>query len=167
MLSLLGFKRAVFAGVFDGGDPEVLLGGSRLARFMETVEKTTPALRAPSTKPDETAGEGNVEVAADDGLSDARDGAAREAPSLAAKSADQPLASLIEDGLALLSERSRTLHTARGDGRHAFQANGPFQLACDPTTGETLLLVRIPDARVLTRALQAAAGLVESLQLDR
>src|SRR5207249_3848314 len=36
MLSVLGFKRSLFAGVLDGGDREVFLGGSRLKRFMES-----------------------------------------------------------------------------------------------------------------------------------
>jgi SNF2 family DNA or RNA helicase len=167
MLSLLGFKRAVFAGVLDGGDAEVLLDGSRLARFMETVEKTTATLRAPSTELDETAGEANAEGAADDGPRNAGDGAGREAPLVAAKSVDEPLVRLVAGGLALLGELARTLHTARGNGHHASQAHGPFQLARDSTTGETFLRVRIPDTQLLNRALQAAAGLVESLQLDR
>jgi hypothetical protein len=33
--------------VLDGGEREVFLGGSRLTRFMETVEKTTAAIAEP------------------------------------------------------------------------------------------------------------------------
>ena len=40
----LTFKKSLFAGVLDGGEREVFLGGSRLSRFMETVEKTTTAI---------------------------------------------------------------------------------------------------------------------------
>lgn len=36
-----------FAGVLDGGESTVFLGGSRLTRFMETVEKTTTAITGP------------------------------------------------------------------------------------------------------------------------
>src|SRR5437868_3679987 len=46
MLSLLKFKKSLFAGVLDGGEKEVFLGGSRLTRFMETVEKATTAIPA-------------------------------------------------------------------------------------------------------------------------
>src|SRR5207248_11193693 len=46
MLSLLKFKKSLFSGVLDGGETEVFLGGSRLARFMETVEKATTAIPA-------------------------------------------------------------------------------------------------------------------------
>ncbi|MGC8521081.1 MAG: DEAD/DEAH box helicase [Steroidobacteraceae bacterium] len=41
MLSVLAFKKSLFAGVLDGGASEVLLGGSRLKRFMESVEAVT------------------------------------------------------------------------------------------------------------------------------
>jgi superfamily II DNA or RNA helicase len=44
MLSLLDFKKSLFAGVLDGGQDEVFLGGSRLKMFMESVEKATGAI---------------------------------------------------------------------------------------------------------------------------
>ena len=47
MLSVLKFKKSLFAGVLDGGERDVFLGGSRLTRFMETVEKTTAAIAEP------------------------------------------------------------------------------------------------------------------------
>src|SRR4029077_8756572 len=50
MLSLLGFKKALFAGVLDGGSTEVSLGGSRLARFIEGVEKATAGAGAPEVQ---------------------------------------------------------------------------------------------------------------------
>ena len=46
MLGVLKFKKSLFAGVLDGGDKEVFLGGSRLTKFMETVEKTTSSIPA-------------------------------------------------------------------------------------------------------------------------
>src|SRR5438876_989385 len=47
MLSVLGFKRSLFAGVLDGGEREVFLGGSRLKRFIESVENVTAGVPAP------------------------------------------------------------------------------------------------------------------------
>src|SRR5262249_1960816 len=46
MLNVLKFKKSLFAGVLDGGEKEVFLGGSRLTKFMETVEAATPAIPA-------------------------------------------------------------------------------------------------------------------------
>ena len=44
MLSVLKFKKSLFAGVLDGGEKEVFLGGSKLNRFMETVESATGSI---------------------------------------------------------------------------------------------------------------------------
>ena len=44
MLQVLKFKRSLFAGVLDGGDKEVFLGGSRLNKFMESVESATTSI---------------------------------------------------------------------------------------------------------------------------
>src|SRR5208282_4583800 len=41
MLGLLSFKQSLFSGVLDGGQDEVFLGGTRLKRFMESVEKAS------------------------------------------------------------------------------------------------------------------------------
>jgi hypothetical protein len=47
MLGVLQFKKALFAGVLDGGEKEVFLGGSKLNKFMETVEKVTASIPEP------------------------------------------------------------------------------------------------------------------------
>jgi superfamily II DNA or RNA helicase len=47
MLNTLKFKRSVFAGVLDGGENDVFLGGTRLTKFMESVEKATGTIPAP------------------------------------------------------------------------------------------------------------------------
>ncbi len=44
MLGVLKFKQSLFAGVLDGGEKDVFLGGSRLNKFMETVEAATAAI---------------------------------------------------------------------------------------------------------------------------
>jgi superfamily II DNA or RNA helicase len=54
MLSVLQFKKSLFAGVLDGGETEISLGKNRLARFMESVESVTSAIPAapPQSEPD-------------------------------------------------------------------------------------------------------------------
>jgi hypothetical protein len=44
MLSVLAFKKSLSAGVLDGGDHQVFLQGTRLARFMENVAEVAGAL---------------------------------------------------------------------------------------------------------------------------
>jgi superfamily II DNA or RNA helicase len=44
MLEVIRFKKSVFAGVLDGGEKDVFLGGSRLNKFMEQVERVSSAI---------------------------------------------------------------------------------------------------------------------------
>ena len=136
----------MFAGVLDGGDAEVSLGGSRLSRFMETVEKATAALGAPLAAPVETAGVGERAAADGEAGTDGA-GAARELSPAAPTSPtrdDDPLARLLEGGLELLGELARAARTPVGDGGRAAQADGVFRVARDPMTGEAFLRVRLP-----------------------
>src|SRR5947209_1205730 len=72
MQQVLKFKKSLFAGVLDGGEKDVFLGGSRLNKFMEQVEAATAAipesmlddaeeaLRTPGEGPGEFAGAGGA-----------------------------------------------------------------------------------------------------------
>lgn len=44
MLDVLAFKKSVFAGVLDGGENEVFLGGTRLNKFMDTVDQVAQGI---------------------------------------------------------------------------------------------------------------------------
>jgi superfamily II DNA or RNA helicase len=46
MLSVLKFKKSLFAGVLDGGEAQVFLNGSRLSKFMESVDAVTGSMPA-------------------------------------------------------------------------------------------------------------------------
>jgi len=52
MLDVLKFKSSLFAGALDGGAPEITLGGSKLKRFMETVERATAAMVPVEAEPE-------------------------------------------------------------------------------------------------------------------
>jgi superfamily II DNA or RNA helicase len=47
MLSVLAFKKSLFAGVLDGGEANVFMHGTRLSKFMESVEKVTSSMGEP------------------------------------------------------------------------------------------------------------------------
>ena len=55
ILSILAFKKSLFAGVLDGGENEVFMQGTRLSQFMKSVEQVAGAI-------------GEVEVDAEPGL---------------------------------------------------------------------------------------------------
>ena len=44
MLSVLAFKKSLFAGVLDGGESEVFMQGTRLSQFMKSVEHVAGAM---------------------------------------------------------------------------------------------------------------------------
>src|SRR3989442_8294636 len=96
MLSVLGFKRSLFAGILDGGEREVFLGGSRLKRFMEGVENVTAGVPAPIVE--EAAEPAAAEPAAS--VDDDREVAVASAP---LPPAADPLSHLLPAGLRLLS----------------------------------------------------------------
>jgi superfamily II DNA or RNA helicase len=80
MLSLLAFKKSVFSGVLDGGAKDVSMGGSRMTKFMESVETVSTAI--PAADPQEEAPQ----------------------PEATAEVPDNPFAALLEVGAALLKQ---------------------------------------------------------------
>lgn len=130
MLSVLKFKKSLFAGVLDGGESSVFLGGSRLARFMATVEKTTTAIAEPVIAEQEAA-------VHDDG------------PGSSPATPADPWAALMQTGVTLLEQvaaASRASSSEPGrDGLRIVQR--------DPGTGQDYLRIPMPSAEVLDRAL--------------
>ena len=148
MLSVLTFKKSLFAGVLDGGEREVFLGGSRLSRFMETVEKTT----APIAKPPDVRG-ARVREAKPHVGTVPRVVTATTPPAAAATG---DWAALMQTGLAWLEQLTAVAH-ASGDGR----AEGLRFIHRDPQTREDYLRIPVPSSEVLDRALQTIGTLLD------
>ncbi len=148
MLSVLRFKKSLFAGVLDNGDAEVSLGGSRLKKFMETVEAATAGIPAVVATEADEAAEARREFAekpapaAGDG--DDRPGAA--APT-------DPWGALLQAGAALFQQWT----APRGDGAAAGVASLVRQ---DEQTGEKYLRLPVPSGEVVEQALKAVEGLL-------
>lgn len=132
---------ALFAGVLDGGEREVFLGGSRLSRFIDTVEKATATPHSPTERrivsqipsPMEKSGERVASVA----------------PVSADVSADV-WAPLIQTGLTLLEQFADALRPASPGGR-----TGLSLVHRDPHTGQDYLRIPLPQRDVLDRVLQS------------
>lgn len=130
MLSVLKFKKSLFAGVLDGGESSVFLGGSRLTRFMETVEKTTAAIAEPVIAEQEAA-------VRDDGP-----GAPPATPA-------DPWSALVQTGVTLLEQLAAASRaSSSGVGREGLRL-----VRRDPDTGEDYLRIPMPDAEFVDRAL--------------
>ncbi len=160
MLSVLAFKKALFAGVLDGGEHEVFLQGTRLSRFMESVEKVAVAM-----------GEADADVAAPAGTDESLDDvvarrssdasgsketdaavtleAAADAPAPVRPPAD-PWSAILEAGAALL----QGLAAARG-ASSAATAAPPFVVERDPLTGQASVRLPLPEPAVLRQLAKA------------
>ena len=155
MLSVLGFKRSLFAGILDGGESEVFLGGSRLTRFMESVEDVTSGIPAPVAEesPDPAA----TAPPADEAATDDDDAAA--AP--AAPPPADALGGLLRTGLDLLSQFA----AAAGTSPAAGPASSPvFERVRDDRSGQNYLKIRMPEPEVVDRVVGAVQALLEALK---
>jgi len=169
MLAVLKFKKSLFAGVLDSGDKEVFLGGSRLNKFMETVESATSAIPEALIEDAEEA----LRLPADELAGPTRRRRPVRPPleveseveeeAAAVQSAADPLTGLFQAGMALLQQ----LATAGGRRNGDSAGNGPAPRSLvqrDEQTGETYLKLPVPPPEVLNQALQAFGALLQSLQ---
>ncbi len=145
MLARLGFKRSLFAGVLDGGEREVFLGGSRLTRFMESVEQATAQPGAEEA-----------------GAVDAADGR-RAGDPLPAASLVDALGGLLRSSLALLEQMNTAPRSGRDGGSPGATRPG-IEVRRDAETGEAEVTIRLGDAEKVHRLLRSAGELLEGLR---
>ena len=160
MLEVIRFKKSLFAGVLDGGEKEVFLGGSRLTKFMETVENTTTAIPAAAVE-EERSEEPRVRRGAETGSAESE-----QAPVAQLAPVADPFAGLLQTGLALLQQLAATARPpATGKEARATPAVGGLSfVARDERTGENYLKFPMPRPEVLDRALQAFSALLEGFR---
>ncbi|MCH8044362.1 MAG: DEAD/DEAH box helicase [Planctomycetes bacterium] len=151
MLGLLGFKQSLFAGVLDGGEKNVFLGGSRLKLFMESVETATAdCQRAPQPTEPEVAANGSPQ---------AEDRIAAESPSPAPVATD-PLAGLLQNGLALLEQLAGAASNTASPGESSSARHGGIEIVRDESGKPPYLKLPMPEPELLNRVLSAVQQLV-------
>jgi superfamily II DNA or RNA helicase len=147
LMGLLEFKQSLAAGVLDGGDKQVHLGGSRLTRFMESVERVTAepaeesALLATVEPPVDSADDAAPTKAAVDDASD------RPVPDGIRQDRD-PWQPLLEFAHTLLTEMAQP--PGQKEGRPS-----PGVVRRDPQSGEPYLHLPVPDRDKMARLLDA------------
>ena len=170
MLSVLAFKRSLSAGILDGGQSEISLGGSRLSRFMREVESVTGRMgegeamvpaeeaasvaSAPVESPVEAAAADESAVTGD--IASAANVSAPEAAVPAAQEAGvDPWGLLLQAGAQLVSALS-----AAGD---AGPTSHPW-LERDPATGACSLRLPLPPPQTARRLADALSVIADSLR---
>lgn len=176
MLSVLAFKRSLSAGVLDGGQSEIALGGSRLSRFMKEVENVTgrmgegeamllseEAARVASA-PVESPLDAQLEASAVGESSETSPSATavESEPEMGAQAAPQargdPWGLLLEVGAQLVSALS-----AAGD---AEPKSHPW-IERDPTTGTSSLRLPLPPPQTARRLADTLSVIADSLRRGR
>ncbi len=153
MLDVLAFKQSVFAGVLDGGEDEVFLGGTKLKKFMETVDRVTdnipgsmPAHEEPPTAADESIKEETL---------------ASEKEKTPRQPSGQPQEvwnDLISTGLDFIGKLGQAMQQPESESP-AKQFIGK-----DEKTGETYLKLPMPDQDTLNQVSEAVKPLLNLLR---
>jgi superfamily II DNA or RNA helicase len=183
MLSVIKFKKSLFAGVLDGGEKDVFLGGTKLNKFMETVEKATAAIPEPMIEDAEEALRIPVEPEPPGDRSRrsrrAGPGTGRGVPTIVnaleepvptgheiAPAAD-PWSGLLQAGMALFQQigsaaRGQSSQQSEEQSRSGFSVSS--LVARDERTGESYLRLPVPSPEFVDQALRAVGTLLENLR---
>jgi len=146
MLSVLAFKKSLFAGVLDGGAAEVFMHGTRLSKFMESVDQVTGAIGPAEPAVPVAVTQAIEALVADRAEVDEADAALEQAPvaPTAPASISDPWAPLVEAGLTLIETLA-----ARSER--------------DPQTGRAFIRFAVPEPETIERMAGALGKLLQGL----
>jgi superfamily II DNA or RNA helicase len=130
MLSVLSFKQSMFAGVLDGGMHEVFLGGTRLKRFMDSVDKVTQAI-PPSMPQQEESGADRPE---------------RLEPAAPTTAGETDWQTMLSTGLAFLNKLGGALS---GEAKTPVDVGAGLRIETEKATGQRRLILPVPSKTIL------------------
>lgn len=157
MLDVLKFKSAMFEGVLDGGETEIFLGGSKMKKFMETVEQVSDSIPAHVPTQEESAESANLELDAAGPLSDepVEAAVAQAAPA-------QSWNDLLSVGLEFLG---RIGHSLQAQSSEKSTAPGlAARITHDEKSGGQELRIPLPDAETAQKLGDLLAGVGSMLK---
>jgi len=142
MLALLSFKQSLFSGVLDKGKDEVFLGGTRLKRFMDSVDKATSSI--PEPMPQQARAGGNGDGTEQEVSTETKKKEVSETPQ------QQAWNDLISTGLSFLDKLGQTLlakdSQPQKPGSKAFSG---LKVETDKATGQRHLKLPIPKKEII------------------
>jgi len=143
MLSLLSFKQSLFSGVLDKGKDEVFLGGTRLKRFMDSVDKATGAI--PESMPQQAGAERNGNGEEPEASVEVEEKEVSEAVQQ-----QQAWDDIVSTGLSFLEKLGRTLlgEESRSQQRGSEVSSG-LKIETDKSTGRRHLKLALPKKETL------------------
>jgi superfamily II DNA or RNA helicase len=173
MLSLLAFKKSVFAGVLDGATDRVFMGESAMNRFIRTVEKATgeiperPATGEDANPPSVGAQaeflDSGITVGGQDEPGQERFRLDSTAPA-ALPVSTEALSVLLDRGAKLLREFSRSLGTVGQNPAGKANNGQPISIVRDEISGRPEVRLTLPDEKSLADWVGRLGRLIGNLQ---
>lgn len=157
MLSLLAFKKSLFAGVLDGGESEVFLGGSRLAKFMESVDAVTDG--AAQAKVEEK----KVAPRMHPAQADKKTSTATQPSAVAVSMPSNPWMPLLSAGLKLAEALIAAPSGNSGGNGGKKAATASTLIETDARTGRSYLKLPMPEPQVVQQLSDAISRLIAGL----
>ncbi len=154
MLDILKFKKSVFAGVLDGGENEVFLGGTKLKKFMDTVDQVSQKVSTaiPLQEEDQYL-DGFDTVTDDEELT-----APQETTQKPITQGAEGWTDLIATGLDFINKLGQTVQEPERETK-----TNPY-IGKDKETGETYIKLPMPDQDTMKKVSEAAKPLLELLK---
>lgn len=151
MLSLLSFKKSLFAGILEDGQDEIFLGGNRLKRFMDSVEKATGGI--PAAMPEQSS-------AAEESKSDTSTTGRTEAQQKPdTQGTPQTWNDLIEAGVSFLTQLGQTMRG--GDAAAPSKASLPgIRVETDKVSGRQHLKLPLPPQETIEKIFTVLSQLI-------
>ena len=150
MLSLLSFKKSLFAGILEDGQDEVFLGGSRLKRFMESVEKATDGI--PDTMPQLSEAEKEE--------SESRKARLQQSE---VNNSQKIWSDLITAGASFLTQLGNTIQGGNADSLPQGQFFNKLKIETDKTTGQQHLKLPLPPKETVEKILDVLGQFVRKM----
>ncbi|MFN0317442.1 MAG: DEAD/DEAH box helicase [Burkholderiales bacterium] len=153
MLSVLAFKKSLFEGVLDGGESDISMEGTRLSRFMKTVDEVTGSMGVAETAETSSPPEAPADTAPE--VMPSAEAATFTEPEAAPP--NDPWAPLINVGLKFVESLA-----AAGASKDA--KGGASWIETDARTGQSYLKLPIPEPAAVQKLAEALSGLLSGLR---
>ena len=159
MLSLLAFKRSLSAGILDGGNAEISLGGSHLKRFMQDVENATSNMNK-SDPLDQTEQSPIQQEDSSESKEKDRSKVATEANSIPASATTE---STVADPWQAIAQVGGQLVAALASAHNPDAPAHPW-VECDEQSGNSHLKIPVPPPETTRQLADTFAALAEMLR---
>ncbi|MCU0736391.1 MAG: DEAD/DEAH box helicase [Methylotetracoccus sp.] len=152
MLSVLAFKKSLFAGVLEGGEKEIFLHGTRLSKFMESVEEVTGSMGEAEIAEEPPAAESEPASAKADERAEKERPETEPTSERPAAPPSDPWAPLLEAGLRLV-EGLAAARSSETEGASRW-------IETDARTGQSYLKLPVPEPATVQRFADALTRLL-------